>query len=1022
MVSPVMALGIDVGAVSVKIALLIPADRHEEIEQLQKNCAPYIHTVDRNVFSSTLNAVLVLTTYQRTLGEPKTAIDQLLRPILQQCPGDLPLAISTTGSVGKGIAQHLQVSHLNEFQAVAVAMHTLHPEIRTVLEIGGDTSKYILLDPLSSNGAVGIQDYEINGDCAAGTGSFIDQQASRLLFSSESVGEVVLEAERAASIAGRCSVFAKSDMIHAQQKGFQPPEILKGLCESVVRNYKGAVIKSKPIIPPVAFIGGVAANKGIVQAMRSVLALPDGALEVPQYYHWMEAIGAAIQADRQRKYLREPMTIARTFRNKSAGNGTISATRPLSTEKLVLLRDRVEAVVLPDDGSVVACYLGIDIGSVSTKLVLIDEQGQVIKAIYTRTEGRPIEVVGRGLREIERELGDRIQVIGVCTTGSGRELIGGLIGADVIKDEITAHKTGATFISQAMTGRPVDTIFDIGGQDSKYISIENGIVVDFTMNEACAAGTGSFLEEQAEKLGISIRGEFAKLALSSGQPVRLGERCTVFMEKDVTQYLQQGVAKQHITAGLAYSIVHNYLNRVVRGRHIGKTIYFQGGTAYNDAVAAAFATVLNQDVIVPPHNGVIGAIGAALLAKEKIIATGRKTSFRGFAIDRIDYQLRSFTCKACTNYCDIQQFTVEGEKTYWGDKCSEKYRSASRVERQASIPDLLRFRDELYAGIEKQSYDSNSTPVIGYPRAMYYYNQFPFWQTYFSRLGLKLVLSDETNKSIIHAGTESKVAEPCFPIEVAHGHVDNLISKGVDYLFIPNVINMPTNFPEVNSFLCPWGQTLCLVIRETPAFAAYRDKLLYPNVRFAEGIANVKRSLRKMAKKLGRSTRVSDDAVEHAYASQQEFDQALLARGKEMLSRLQQSGEPAIVLIGRPYNIYDRMINLNIPGKLRENYGVNIIPVDFLADDSIDISDVTDNMFWNFGRKILQVAKLTRDYPNLHLIYITNFKCGPDSYIKHYVRVAGRKPFLTLQMDGHGNDAGIITRCEAYLDSKGFFQ
>ena len=256
-------------------------------------------------------------------------------------------------------------------------------------------------------------------------------------------------------------------------------------------------------------------------------------------------------------------------------------------ENVVELRDEVRPRKLNGDGTVVDAYMGIDIGSVSTNVALIDEEGSMIKAIYTRTEGRPIEVVDRCLKEVEAELGDRVNIIGVGTTGSGRELIGELVGADTVNDEITAHKTGAEFIAATMLDEQPDTIFEIGGQYSKYISIENGVVVDFTMNEACAAGTGSFLEERAEELGISIKGEFAELALSSPAPVRLGERCTVFMQQDVAAYQQRGADKPGLTAGLAYSIVFNYLNRVVRGRKIGDVIFFQGGTAYNDAIAAA---------------------------------------------------------------------------------------------------------------------------------------------------------------------------------------------------------------------------------------------------------------------------------------------------------------------------------------------------------------------------------------------------------------------------------------------------
>ena len=364
-------------------------------------------------------------------------------------------------------------------------------------------------------------------------------------------------------------------------------------------------------------------------------------------------------------------------------------------ERVILLRDRVKPYQFPPGDEKIGAYLGIDIGSVSTNLVVLDEAGEVVKEIYVKTDGRPVEVVNKGLADIWNEMGPRLNILGVATTGSGRELIGELIGADTVNDEITAHKTGATFIGRKLIDRVPDTIFEIGGQDSKFISLQDGVVVDFAMNEACAAGTGSFLEEQAEKLGINIIGEFAKLALSSEAPVRLGERCTVFMERDVNSYLQRGADKKDLVAGLAYSIAYNYLNRLVGRRHIGDTIYFQGGTAYNDSVAAAFSMILDKDIIVPPHNGVVGAIGVALLAREKMAATQAPSRFRGWDLEKVDYTIREFTCKGCSNECDIRQFTIGDEKTYWGDKCSDRYRKRAKVDKEPIIRDLVEFRNAL---------------------------------------------------------------------------------------------------------------------------------------------------------------------------------------------------------------------------------------------------------------------------------------------------------------------------------------
>ncbi len=1017
-------LGIDIGCISLKAALVGEADERDLLARGATRAPDLFHLSPSGLALAGRRPVLA-TRYRRIKGSPTEATRALLDELFAVVPASTVRGVRVTGSGGRLISQALEATYENEFKAIARGLSGLHPDVVTVFEMGGETSKFLRLDTDATTGRTGIADYQTNGDCAAGTGSFMDQQASRLLYEIEDVGDIVIAAGRAANIAGRCSVFAKSDMIHAQQKGYQPPEVLKGLCDAVIRNYKGTITKGKLIEPPVAFIGGVAANKGAVQAVRDAFELTDDELFVPDLYAWMGAVGAGlIEAD-----------AAAGADPGTAGSGAVTldparlpaavfpTAEPLSTERVLLLRDLARPYAFPADGAIIDTFLGIDVGSVSTNLVVLDRAGEVVKAIYTKTQARPVEVVDAGLVEIRDEIGDRIRVLGVGTTGSGRELIGELCGADLITDEITAHKTGADFISRSIA-RQVDTIFEIGGQDSKFISMQDGIVVDFAMNEACAAGTGSFLEEQAEKLGIDIVGEFADLALQSQAPIRLGERCTVFMERDVMSYQSRGAARKDLVAGLAYSIAYNYLNRLVRERKIGDCIFFQGGTAYNDAVAAAFAQILGKEIIVPPHNGVMGAIGMALLARERMGRTGEVTTFRGWDLSAVDYTVKDFVCKHCTNECDIRQFTIEGEKTYWGDKCSDRYRKRAKVDKEPVIDDLVALRERfLLAPFEEAAERSSAAALtVGIPRTMYTFDRLPFWSTLFASLGVRPLLSRDTDKGIRESGVDMTVAEPCFPIRVAHGHVEALFEAGADYVFLPNVLNEETEFPEVNSHACPWGQTLPFVIRTAPRLERYRDRLLTPRVRFRLGAAELERDLRPLAVALGATQRQLREALAAAGAAQEVFRASLAEAGRKALADLEASGELGIVVIGRPYNMYDKGVNMDIPRKLRTFYGVNVIPMDFLPLKGIEVSDVVPNMYWNYGRKILQAAKLVGEHERLHIIYLTNFKCGPDSYIKHYIRAASGKPFLTLQFDEHQNDAGAMTRCEAYLDSKGFLR
>ena len=972
-------------------------------------------------------------------------------------------------------------------------MSRLYPQVRTVLEIGGESSKYLKLadggnarEATGSNRntyATGITDYSTSGECAAGTGSFLDQQATRLEYRVEEIGEVVAQAKCAARIAGRCSVFAKSDMIHAQQKGYSTEEVLKGLCEAVARNFKSNIVRGKAIVAPVALIGAVSQNRGVVQALAQGFRLQPEDLFVPREYAWMGAIGCALLEREHRNESVKPKTSASPRIAEPQMLGNTHQLERLSMENVLLLRDHPEASrteALPGYGEKTSTYLGIDIGSVSTNLALLDERGRLLHGIYLRTAGRPIDVVQEGLQEIDRLYGQRILVRGVGTTGSGRELIGELLGADTVNDEITAHKTGAMYVHEKLVKNrtaadlgggkelaEVDTIFEIGGQDSKFISIDNGVVVDFAMNEACAAGTGSFLEEQAERMGIQIKDEFALRAMASESPARLGERCTVFMERDVTGWMQRGASISDLAAGLAYSVAVNYLNRVVRGRKIGKVIYFQGGTAYNDAVVAAFSQLLGKRIIVPPHNGIIGAIGMALIAQEvtqarehaqqrmqvskqpmfaaAAVAAGESSSqggrvtaacqasristFRGFDLNKANFQTREFVCKACSNYCDMKEITVEGRKTYWGDKCSDKFRKPARTERRPIVADLVTFRDRLLReGYREPRAGQKSGKLrAGIPQAMFFYDRFPFWRTYLEKIGFEVVLSGATDHRVATQGAEWSLAEPCFPVQIAHGHVDALLKgteerPAVDFVLLPNVMDMEAPESPVASQLCPWNQTLPYVVRAAPRFESFADQILAPTIYFRAGRKHAKNQLAHYFAPYGVKRRESDAAAEAAFARQSKFAERLIEEGHKACATLRATGEPAVLLVGRAYNLYDRGGNCDIPRKLRDLYGVNVLPADFLPLDDRPVDDLHPNMFWNSGRRILEAGRFASQHANLHIIYITNFKCGPDSFIKHFLRDVVGVPFLVLQFDGHGNDAGYLTRCEAYLDSKGLLR
>ena len=439
-------------------------------------------------------------------------------------------------------------------------------------------------------------------------------------------------------------------------------------------------------------------------------------------------------------------------------------------------------------------YLGIDVGSISTNLALIDEQGQVVARRYLATAGQPLEAVRRGLHELSVEVGDRVAVQGVGTTGSGRYPTADYVGGDVVRNEITAQVRAAVAVDPS-----VDTIFEIGGQDSKYVRVSHGTVVDFTMNNACAAGTGSFLEEQAERLNLDVTTEFSPLALGAAHPTGLGERCTVFMESDVIHHQQQGADLDQLTAGLAYAIAENYLHRVVNNRPIGKKIFFQGGVAWNQSVVAAFQTLLDRPVIVPPHHDVTGAIGVALLAHEALDERRRAgeqvaTRFKGFDLSAREYETTTFECRACPNLCEVNKIMIVGEAPiFYGARC-DIFEEVGKRPHQTSqinqIPDLLAERAALLLGdYTPPTGPRNGRRRVGIPRALTTFDFFAYWRTFFAALDVEIVLSEPTNPQIVRTTLEHAAVESCLPAKLLYGHALDLEAKGVDVILLPSLID-----------------------------------------------------------------------------------------------------------------------------------------------------------------------------------------------------------------------------------------
>ena len=950
--------------------------------------------------------------YDRMKGQSLQVILMVLEELLTRFSPHQVALVAVTGSGSDLVADLLEAEFVNEIVAQARAVGTLYPRVRTVIEMGGQDSKLLLLEEDKEEGISRLVDFAMNTICAAGTGSFLDQQATRLGLTIEEFGHLALQSERPPRIAGRCSVFAKSDMIHLQQIGTPDYDIVAGLCYSVARSFKSSVGRGKVFRNPIAFQGGVAANVGVVKAFNDVLDLRDGELVIPEHFTSMGAIGAVFVALERGKKLHKPWSGPEAIRVSLDKRHV-----PIeSLEKLTLdyenENEQVQTKHHPfiKNEKKIEAYAGIDIGSLSTNVVVIDRDKNVLARRYLRTAGRPLQAVCRGLKEVGDEIGDSVKVCGVGTTGSGRYLSGDYVGADVVRNEITAQATAAIHFDPT-----VDTIFEIGGQDSKYISINDAIVVDFEMNKVCAAGTGSYLEEQAERLDINIVGEFGDLALKAKNPGRFGDRCTVFMESDLLSHQQKGALKEDLVAGLGYSIVHNYLNKVVGDKRIGNNIFFQGAVAWNKAVVAAFEKVLGKRITVPPHHDVTGAIGVAILAmKDNPEGPSR---FKGFDLSCRKYTTSSFECKHCENQCEVRRVVFENEKPlFYGPRCERYEIDETKKRRGQGLPDLFAEREQLLLA-EPSATVRHGAKGLGMPKVLHFYELFPFWNAFFTDLGYEVVLSETTNRKLIHRSVENDVADTCFPVKIVYGHIMDLIEKEVDYIFMPSIVNMARSNPNISqNYVCPLAQALPYTIHSAIRFDESSPCLLTPPILFQRGEKHVERTLIQLGKELGRSASAVKEAIQKAVEIQKRFHQSVQLRGREILDTLP-ADRRTVVIISRPYNGCDPGINLDLPKKLK-NMGVIAIPMDFLPLDDQDISGTYPNMYWRYGQKILSAAEIIRNDPRLHAIYISNFKCGPDSFIEHYVReIMAGKPYLQLEIDEHSADAGTITRCEAFFDS-----
>lgn len=638
---------------------------------------------------------------------------------------DTPFSLCVTGSNTEALLeQDSAIPSLGDIPAIVEGVRRLVPQAGSIIEIGSQGARFIT--EVQSR----TPQFAANEHCAGGTGSFFEDQMSRVGCKLEDYSALVEQAQSIPRLSGRCAVFAKTDIIHRQQEGVSTPDILLGLCYAMIRNYKATIVRRLPICKPVVFCGGVTCNAGVIRAIRDVFGLSEKELIVPEFARYEAALGAALKASGSftLRQLNDSLDCTRTTHHRV---GTLPK---LELRSGTSLAEPNATKIIPESG----CALGIDIGSTSTDLVLVGANGELVDFQYLRTAGDPEGAVRKGLARIRQRFGD-IRFTAVGVTGSGRERVGKRIGADAVRDEITAQAKGA-----AHWVPEVDTVFEIGGQDSKYISIQNGEVVDFQMNKICAAGTGSFVEEQAARMGIPLA-EFGPLALSSEHPASLGERCTVFIETAIASASAEGISRADIAAGLCHSIVQNYLHKVVGSKPVGQHIVLQGGVDYNPGIVAAFQSAYGDRVQVSPVFSISGAYGAALLAQEAVgDAPSRFVGFDSPAQDAEDSRSAEIQ-KNIDFYKQADKLLLEG---YTGKRDPRK-------------------------------------KTVGVPFALMIHKFFPMANAFFTSLGFNVVLTDPTSEETIRLAQQTAQGETCYPVKLIYGHMQQLIDQKVDYIFLP---------------------------------------------------------------------------------------------------------------------------------------------------------------------------------------------------------------------------------------------
>lgn len=909
---------------------------------------------------------------------------------------------------GRRFRQFLNLSSISEPEAVEQALAHLNgrgENLEAVVSAGGET---FLVYTLGKDGR--ISTVHTGNKCASGTGEFFLQQVKRLgMGVDEATG--LARSESPYRVSGRCSVFCKSDCTHAANKGVPRGRIVAGLCEMMA----GKILEILRQVPrrDIMVIGGTARNDVVMDRLRGEIAN----LRVPDEAPYFEALGAALWA----------------LAHETApypGPGGLFRSQESSFDVLPPLSDFADHVEFKPSrrGEARAgdtLILGLDVGSTTTKAVLLRcEDDAVVASVYLRTSGDPVGASRdcyQALREQLGELAAAVRIEGLGVTGSGRQIAGLHAMTEGIVNEIAAHAAAAVRFDPG-----VDTIFEIGGQDAKYTFLTGGVPSDYAMNEACSAGTGSFLEEAArESLGIATE-EIAEIALRGTRPPDFNDQCAAFINSDIKRAFHEGIAREDVVAGLVYSICMNYHKRVKGSRAVGKKVFMQGGVCYNRAVPLAMAAVTGRRIVVPPEPGLMGAFGVALEIKRRLELGFMRP--QRFSLEALRYRDlaygKPFRCNGgaerCDRRCEIARIRIEGRTHPFGGACNRWFNLRFDRKEDTAGLDLAHAWERLVFE-RKDAGEAPAPGTVGLNKSFFTNAFYPLYRRFFEALGLRVVLPE----AIRQEGVDRRGAAFCWPVEIAHGYLQDLLDRGVDWLFLPHFKGgEPRNgggngHAPTKSVACPISQGepyyLGAAFKDHPAWKSLKrdGRILSPVIDFSKGPAVVQGAFVGLARALGRTADEGRVAFRAAVEEQETAVRRMREAGRRALEELRADpGAFAVALFGRSYNAFVSEAHMGIPRKLATR-GVRVVPIDMLP---IDDEPVHGQMYWTAGQTILKAARFVERHPQLFGCYVTNFSCGPDSFLIGYFRdLMGDKPSLTLELDSHTADTGLETRIDAFL-------